>query len=629
MATLLPSQRQDRVYVGPQGLLIREELPTVEESDSDSGDDEATTKAKKNKKKAAAPAAAASSSSDAIDEAAVVDLLKARAQQASHGVSTTRGPESTFAQKLISARLAAKQLEAPSLVDKIIDQDAQCEILAGLDAGSAAAAASVCKQWRDFYLSEESCGLWQRLVANSSARAVARCSTAWSNNAATGTQWMSIGKRLQADAAALRQRWQTGVMTEIVHRGVHSDYVMSMVLHNGLLISSSADRTIAISETAGAAAHTLPSGDRRSGEMGVLRSDWDEEPTGNGDGDGGGAASSSSSAASRPTRLLCGHRGQVQCVHAFEDHLASCSSDGEVRIWRLPSRGSGGSSSDSGGKEPSVGLGLGGEVLFRQRFGSQKVYAVNLEERGGLICGGEGSCLPNGGGPQSVVMYDWRDGTTKFEAPDDEPPNGMTTCLLRPPATGLLAAGNSDTHSQLRIWDLKAATLRDRFTLPAYCKGIRALVASSETTLVGGAGNGWVVLFDLRSGRFERRLAHTDCVNTLAVASDNRYLISGGDDKSLRVTDLRKMSFSPVASHRVRSVVFAACCDAEAIYVGCDAGDVRVFDYSAEANPQQQNSGSGGFDARQKEALAAALQAAQRGGGRPAHRTPGRIRPGR
>ena len=164
MATLLPSQRQDRVYVGPQGLLIREELPTVEESDSDSGDDEATTKAKKNKKKAAAPAAAASSSSDAIDEAAVVDILKARAQQASHGVSTTRGPESTFAQKLISARLAAKQLEAPSLVDKIIDQDAQCEILAGLDAGSAAAAASVCKQWRDYYLSEESCGLWQRLT---------------------------------------------------------------------------------------------------------------------------------------------------------------------------------------------------------------------------------------------------------------------------------------------------------------------------------------------------------------------------------------------------------------------------------------------------------------------------------
>ena len=197
----------------------------------------------------------------------------------------------------------------------------------------------------------------------------------------------------------------------------------------------------------------------------------------------------------------------------------------------------------------------------------RKIKSGNVEDR---IDKTEFEKLYAAGGKESLeaAVFEAIDGYFKqeFEAPDDEPPNGMTTCLLRPPATGLLAAGNSDTHSQLRIWDLKAATLRDRFTLPAYCKGIRALVASSETTLVGGAGNGWVVLFDLRSGRFERRLAHTDCVNTLAVASDNRYLISGGDDKSLRVTDLRKMSFSPATSFHILRSEVPGCNASAAMY---------------------------------------------------------------
>ena len=139
-----------------------------------------------------------------------------------------------------------------------------------------------------------------------------------------------------------------------------------------------------------------------------------------------------------------------------------------------------------------------------------------------------------------------------------------------------------------------------------------------------------VMLFDLRSGRFERRFAHADCCNALAVTGN--YLVSGGDDRIVRVTDLRRHSFSPLGAHRVRSVVFAACCDEESIYVGCDAGDVRVLDFSAEANPDSCST-AGGFTAQQKAALGAALEAAQRTGANvnragPARRAePGHIRP--
>ena len=137
---------------------------------------------------------------------------------------------------------------------------------------------------------------------------------------------------------------------------------------------------------------------------------------------------------------------------------------------------------------------------------------------------------------------------------------------------------------------------------------------------------------DLRTGRYERKFAHTDCVNGV-VAVGEHYLVSAGDDKLVRVADVRRMigtgatagggsADTALANHRTRSVVFCLAADEEAIYAGCDHGDVRVFDYSAEANPSAEQDGvSGGFTGQQKAALAAALSNAQRV-------RPGRIRPG-
>ena len=162
------------------------------------------------------------------------------------------------------------------------------------------------------------------------------------------------------------------------------------------------------------------------------------------------------------------------------------------------------------------------------------------------------------------------------------------------------------------------------------------------------------------------------------------YAVSGGDDKLVRVTDLRKGAYQSLGSHRARTIVFSIAASDEAIYVGCDEvitcgstpfcqhaavgghvgrhagdqttrgtshthshiispsapclphkpsapchpsltspavrapsrgkGDIRVFDFSAEANPENE-SGAGGFNAQQKAALAEALREAQGGGG--------------
>ena len=588
MTTLLPSQREERVYVGPAGLLVRA-APTVQEEDEEEAahdeDHEAELKATTKKRWQAAKAKISGAES-------AIETMRTAVREASHGVSCTR-TTSKFAEQLAGALASARLHDMPSLVDSVDDQ-MQIEILSALPIASTSAAMRVCKSWHALF-HEEHNGLWTQLVAAASCRAVDAAQRK------TGpASWPVLGRQMQSDAASLQTRWLSGTCYESVLRDVHCDYVMSMVLHEGRLISSSADRSIAVTEVsqhlrkthAGTYAGTEAGGSGVVDAEGrtALRRDSGEASE--------AAGSSISSRRVVPPRMLYGHRGQVLCVHAFREHLASCGTDGEVLVWTLP----------------DAHTGVGGGVHRRHRFGN--VYALSIEERG-IICGGDGSC--------TLAMRNADSGQLQFEMPDEEPPAGLTTCVLRPPATPLLAAGNSDTHSQVRVWDLHAAKLRDRFTLPSYTKGVRCIASPSESTLLGGTTNGWVMHFDLRTGRYERRFAHADCCNALAVTGN--YLVSAGDDKAVRITDLRNHRFSPMGSHRVRSVVFAACCDEESIFVGCDGGDVRILDYSAEANPETAIE-AGGFTAQQKEALSAALDAAQRGSpSRPAHRTPGRIRP--
>ena len=65
------------------------------------------------------------------------------------------------------------------------------------------------------------------------------------------------------------------------------------------------------------------------------------------------------------------------------------------------------------------------------------------------------------------------------------------------------------------------------------CSGARCLDLG-EQTLIAGCANGWVVWCDLRSGRFERKFAHNDCVNTLHVQGD--MLVTAGDDGLVKLS---------------------------------------------------------------------------------------------
>ena len=257
--------------------------------------------------------------------------------------------------------------------------------------------------------------------------------------------------------------------------------------------------------------------------------------------------------------------------------LASCGADGTVCIWSL------------GGDNPR---------MLRQ-WPKMEAVCVQLDPSR-LICAGEGT--------RPIEMYDWRDASPVQTFADDDPPLGVTCALHR--SGHALAAGNTFSKSQLRVWDVPSGALVDRFSLPAACRGVRCVqLVPEEHALIAGCANGWVVWCDLRCGRYEKKMQHTECVNSVHLRRGK--LITTADDGVVRITDPR--TFSAVGSHRMKRVVFSACCDDERLFAGCDDGTVHVFDYSSSAATTLNKRGQGGgFSMQQTAALSAAVEAARR-----------------
>ena len=629
---MLPSQNVQQVYVGPSGALLRpEEALAREEKDVTVTRPRRWQQAAALRKQAMERERADLGIADAEEKMAndVIARLQAKANNSYSGTSSTRtavgDATCRLADRLAGARLTAQRLAGPCITDHL-DEQMQSEILSALPVQAVVAAGRTCKSWARLLEGDMSESIWERIVSASSIRAAA-AATSWtlvsmandgkdkSAQAQPATKssqpyWQAVGRRMENRYVALATRWRTGTCAVDHVECMHTEYVMSMAIHHGLLITGAADNLVGVLDVSRGA----PRPKRRSRSGGEDDSDEDSDDmstrvlqaaaryasvvqhTDGASGEGSGYASSVGASglmsAQKPIseavpcpRVLRGHCGQVLGLHAYGTRLASCSADGEVLIWNL---------SDA--------------LLERRHRNFGRVYSVSLGSRA-VACGGEG--LP-------VRLYDWNTGEQLYEAPDDEAPKGVTTCLLQDGA--MLAAGNSDSHSQLRVWDVEAAGvdgLKDRFSLPPYVKGVRCLCAPSESTLLCGTSNGWVVHVDLRNGKYARQFAHNDCVNGLVCVGP--YVISGGDDKQIRVSDARKNSFAPLGSHRLRSVVFSLAADEESIYAGVDSGDVKVFDYSAEANPDTvagPGAENGGFTSEQKAALSEALSGARAAAGR-------------
>jgi WD40 repeat protein len=378
---------------------------------------------------------------------------------------------------------------------------------------------------------------------------------------------------MHAEVVELGSRWRKGrCMHDVLY--MHSDHLMALQVHRGMLITASADHTLRVTD------------------IGSIRHQSAQELA---------SGSGNKAFVPRHSVVLSAHHDQVLHAHAStapaattattgggesddgDDLLASCSADGTVCIWSLGRDFTGAPCSS----------------LLR-RWPRFDAFAVQLD-RNRLICGGEGA--------KPITCYDWRSGDVVHRFQDDEPPMGVTTSLHR--AGGHLAAANTFSRSQIRVWDAASGSLLDRFNVPASCRGVRCVqLLPEEQALVAGCANGWILWCDLRSGRYEKCSSHAECVNS--VHARGLRLVSAADDGLVRIADLR--NFGSISSHKLKRIVFSAAADNERLYAGCDDGQVHVFDYSASAAHvlDARERVGGGFSAQQKLAFSQAVEAVHR-----------------
>ena len=439
----------------------------------------------------------------------------------------------------------------------MMDEEVQREILGTLPLSAAGRASQVCRTWRDLLGQDD---VWRRLCQRNGLQPALYAASSGGNCAATS--WRAVAIEWHADRVALASRWRRNVCLEdVLH--VHSDHLMSLQLHRGLLISTSADHTVRLTD------------------ISRLR---EQSP------DGSVTGAGKASFVPRNSTVLTGHNDQVLHAHASDgwdgpdDHLASCSADGTVCIWSL------------GGERDGAPY-----ASMLRRWPRLGAICVQLDAWR-LTCAGEGTA--------PIMMYDWRDGSRMRAFEDDDPPLGVNTSLHR--ASTTLAAGNTFSRSQLRTWDVPTGALVDRFSLPPACRGVRCVqLIPEEHALVAGCANGWIIWCDLREGRYEKKASHAECVNSVHLRGGT--LITAADDGHVRMIDTR--SFAAYATQRLKRVVFAACADDEHVFAGCDDGTIHHYDYSARAAAiiaTRESHGTGGFSEQQKQAFTAAVEAARR-----------------
>ena len=433
---MLPSQNVRAVYLGPNGSVIeaRHDGPSTAVSERPKGRWLRRAELLQQQRATTAAGAEAGAEAHAQDESdaasTVVAQLQKRVANSTHGYSTTRPSPSAsrLADQLLLARLTADRLAAGPVVD-VLDEEMQVKVLAAVGLEDAGAAAQTCKAWATFLRGRDD--LWEGLLTSDSAIVASDSAIVASDSAIVASDsgrrplppsaimpaasWQALGRQRQRELAALQTRWRHGLCNSLESVGggslysLHTEYIMSMAVHAGTLVAGGADHLVSLTDvsswarrragrpTRGIADDSDDEGESHFARV-VLRAalSGGSHPASHADGTGGsGGGGGGLSAAGRP-RVLRGHHGQVLCVHAYGAHVASCATGGEVCIWSVAE-----------------------ERQLRWHAHMGRVYSVALGETT-VGCGGEGDT--------PVRLYDWRHGTPLYEAPDAEPPSGITPC---------------------------------------------------------------------------------------------------------------------------------------------------------------------------------------------------------
>jgi WD40 repeat protein/serine/threonine protein kinase len=245
--------------------------------------------------------------------------------------------------------------------------------------------------------------------------------------------------------------------------------------------------------------------------------------------------------------------------------LAAGSLDGTIKLWDLPK----------------------GELRATLTGHTSVVHTLAFSPDGSLLVSGGGG--HQGNVDSSIRIWNVGDGTPRHTIPGIK--DRMVREISFSPDGNTLACASAQ---MLQLWDVNRWEMTQTFRISSASEALSCSFSPDGHNVVGGDGEGAIVVCNCRTGKTEDRLCgHTKRVWTLAFSPDGRLLASGSGDGTVRLWDWqtrKEIAALTDYADEPRSLKFSP--DGRFFACGCLDGTVQLWRLR-DLPPQPTKAGGG------------------------------------